>query len=70
MWKSVIAPLKSSGSLVRTLYTVEALGVDKYLYSRDKITSQFVNSADKFKVKMQVRKHGASFKELNNICNK
>lgn len=36
----------------RTLYTAEALGVDKYLYSKDRVSAQFVNSADKFKTKM------------------
>lgn len=51
----ILRHLKCCGSHVRTLYTVEALGVDKYLYSKEKISSQFVNSADKFKEKMQVR---------------
>lgn len=52
MLRNLYRCLPSAPKNVRTLYTVEALGVDKYLYSRDKINAQFVNSADKFKQKM------------------
>lgn len=38
---------------VRTLYSAEGLGVDKYIYSRERITAQFASSADKLKVKME-----------------
>lgn len=48
--KSSGYPLNGCG---RTLYTAEALGVDKFLYSQEKITSQFVNSGDKFRAKMK-----------------
>lgn len=51
----ILRHLKCPASHVRTLYTIEALGVDKYLYSKEKISSQFVNSTDKFREKMQVR---------------
>lgn len=53
MLRNLIKSLSNvRGSSARTLYTAEALGVDKYLYSKDKVSAQFVNSADKFKNKM------------------
>lgn len=37
---------------VRTLYAPAALGIDGFLFAKEKIKSQFTNSVDKFKEKM------------------
>lgn len=50
--KSFSRPLGTLLPQARSLYTVEALGVDKYLYSKEKINAQFLNSAPKFREKM------------------
>lgn len=36
----------------RTLYAPAALGIDGFLFAKEKIKSQFTNSVDKFKEKM------------------
>lgn len=38
--------------LVRTLYTKEAMGLDGYIQTRERVATQFVNMTDKFKAKM------------------
>lgn len=53
MLRNIIKWIPRSCNHVRTLYTDEALGVDKYLYSKERISSQFVNSSEKFKEKMR-----------------
>lgn len=53
MLRNIIKWIPRSCNHVRTLYTEEALGVDKYLYSKERISSQFVNSSEKFKEKMR-----------------
>lgn len=56
MLRQLIKSIPASSSLVntvRTLYSSESLGVDKYLYSKEKISTQFVSSTQKFVEKMK-----------------
>lgn len=57
---------------VRTLYSAESLGVDKYLYSKEKISTQFVSSTQKFVEKMkeysQSQEHMIFTEDLKNMA--